>query len=101
MNTLFGHCLHLLVSHAGVSTAKDDTVPGLYVCGWLKRGPTGIIGTNLSDAEETVDSMIQDYACLQHSNSDGGRMGLRQLLQQRKVQVVDYSAWECLNDYEL
>lgn len=27
---------------------------GLYVCGWLKRGPTGIIGTNLYCAEETV-----------------------------------------------
>lgn len=28
--------------------------PGLYVVGWLKRGPTGIIGTNLHDAEDTV-----------------------------------------------
>ena len=32
-------------------------MPGLYVCGWLKRGPTGIIGTNLADAEETVATL--------------------------------------------
>lgn len=31
-------------------------VQGLYVCGWLKRGPTGIIGTNLHCAEETVSN---------------------------------------------
>jgi adrenodoxin-NADP+ reductase len=30
-------------------------MPGMYVCGWLKRGPTGIIGTNLTCAEETVE----------------------------------------------
>lgn len=35
-------------------------VPGLYVCGWLKRGPTGIIGTNLNCAEETVGALIED-----------------------------------------
>ncbi|CAM8987989.1 unnamed protein product [Rhodiola kirilowii] len=34
--------------------------PGLYVCGWLKRGPTGIIGTNLYCAEETVASISED-----------------------------------------
>jgi hypothetical protein len=33
---------------------------GLYVTGWLKRGPTGIIGTNLIDAEETVGSIAED-----------------------------------------
>lgn len=34
---------------------------GLYVCGWLKRGPTGIIATNLYCAEETVSSLISCY----------------------------------------
>ncbi|KAL8223223.1 hypothetical protein R6Q57_020622 [Mikania cordata] len=37
------------------SSVVDQPVEdGLYVCGWLKRGPTGIIATNLYDAEETV-----------------------------------------------
>lgn len=33
---------------------------GLYVCGWLKRGPTGIIATNLYCAEETVSGLIEE-----------------------------------------
>lgn len=39
-----------------VLSSSDLAKPedGLYVCGWLKRGPTGIIATNLYDAEETV-----------------------------------------------
>lgn len=39
-----------VISSYDASEAED----GLYVCGWLKRGPTGIIATNLYDAEETV-----------------------------------------------
>jgi NADPH-dependent glutamate synthase beta subunit-like oxidoreductase len=50
-----------LVGRVVRPTTNEDTgefttqaVHGLYVCGWLKRGPTGIIGTNLVCAEETV-----------------------------------------------
>jgi adrenodoxin-NADP+ reductase len=45
-----------VLSHEGASTSAEHAadVRGLYVVGWLKRGPTGIIGTNLIDAEETV-----------------------------------------------
>lgn len=35
---------------------------GLYVSGWLKRGPTGIIGTNIPDARETVAAILEDKA---------------------------------------
>jgi ferredoxin--NADP+ reductase len=37
-------------------------LPGEYVAGWLKRGPTGVIGTNKSDAAETVRSLLSDLA---------------------------------------
>ena len=37
-------------------------LPGEYVAGWLKRGPTGVIGTNKSDAAETVRSLLADLA---------------------------------------
>lgn len=40
-------------------TSGDPTLlEGLYVCGWLKRGPTGIIATNLYCAEETVGGVL-------------------------------------------
>lgn len=37
-------------------------VPGLYVAGWIKRGPTGIIGTNKKDAVQTVACLLEDAA---------------------------------------
>ncbi len=37
-------------------------LPGLYVAGWIKRGPTGVIGTNKPDARETVEAMLEDRA---------------------------------------
>ncbi|CAN1275332.1 NADPH:adrenodoxin oxidoreductase, mitochondrial [Linum perenne] len=82
-------------------TSKDSDTnieKGLYVCGWLKRGPTGIIGTNLHCAEETVASISHD---LEHgligspsSSPKPGRDGLVQLLDDRNVRVVEFSDWE-------
>lgn len=37
-------------------------LPGIYVAGWIKRGPTGVIGTNKPDAAETVETMLEDLA---------------------------------------
>lgn len=49
----------------GVEGSRDTTLEGLYVVGWLKRGPSGIIGTNLIDAEETVSCIIADLPSLE------------------------------------
>jgi ferredoxin/flavodoxin---NADP+ reductase len=55
-------------SRSGVIPHRDGRVmngeipePGLYVAGWIKRGPTGIIGTNKKDAASTVASILQDF----------------------------------------
>jgi ferredoxin--NADP+ reductase len=48
---------------AGRVTGPDGApLPGEYVSGWLKRGPTGVIGTNKSDAAETVRALLADLA---------------------------------------
>jgi ferredoxin--NADP+ reductase len=39
-----------------------EPLPGEYVAGWLKRGPTGVIGTNKSDAAQTVRGLLADLA---------------------------------------
>jgi adrenodoxin-NADP+ reductase len=49
--------------------ADAGAVPGLYVCGWLKRGPSGIIGTNLVDAEQTAGCILEDSESLVASQS--------------------------------
>lgn len=47
---------------SGVTAAAAATVPGLYVAGWAKRGPSGIIATNKWDAEETAAAVVADWA---------------------------------------
>jgi len=74
---------------SGGGGGPPATIPGLYVCGWAKRGPTGVIGTNLTDAEETVASLAADRDALlarRRQAGDGapaGGAGLAALLQRR------------------
>lgn len=44
-----------------VDPLTNKSIPGLYCSGWLKRGPSGIIGTNIVDAKNTVSSILADY----------------------------------------
>jgi ferredoxin/flavodoxin---NADP+ reductase len=54
---------HTVPNVAGRVLGPDgEALPGEYVAGWLKRGPTGVIGTNKSDAAETVRSLLADLA---------------------------------------
>lgn len=49
------------VAHTGGRVLRDGAVaPGEYVAGWIKRGPTGVVGTNKHDARETVTSLLDD-----------------------------------------
>jgi ferredoxin--NADP+ reductase len=52
------------VTHDGVGRVLRDgrTSPGEYVAGWIKRGPSGVVGTNKHDARETVDALLADAA---------------------------------------
>jgi ferredoxin/flavodoxin---NADP+ reductase len=83
-------------------------LPGEYVAGWLKRGPTGVIGTNKSDAAETVRSLLADLAggpgpgdvqlpragLLPMPDSPGaGDSPLRKVLAERGIRAVSYDDW--------
>eukprot|EP00803_Ostreobium_quekettii_P004344 evm.model.scf_29.6 EVM.evm.TU.scf_29.6 scf_29:107107-108819(+) len=88
---------------AGRVVGRDgDPVPGLYVCGWAKRGPSGVIGTNLIDAEETAGSVWEDAAKMEaQGEAPGGGEGLRRLLTGRGVQVVGWEGWRTLEAAEI
>ncbi|KAK7319976.1 hypothetical protein RJT34_04705 [Clitoria ternatea] len=77
---------------------------GLYVCGWLKRGPSGIIATNLHCAEETVSSILEDLDQGELISSSAlpkpGKDGLLQLLHDRNVRIVSFSDWEKIDSEE-
>ena len=79
--------------------ADGVTVPGEYVAGWIKRGPTGIIGTNKKDAAATVASLLVDAAegRLPEPTNPGG---LDDLLAERGVTVVSTDGWRAIDAAE-
>ncbi|MEJ7792343.1 MAG: FAD-dependent oxidoreductase [Gaiellaceae bacterium] len=72
--------------------------PGVYVAGWIKRGPSGVIGTNKKDAAETVQLLLADAAAGRLSRSGDG--SLEQLLEGRGVEAVLYAGWEAIDRAE-
>lgn len=76
-----------------------EVVPGEYVAGWIKRGPTGVIGTNKSDAAETVAAVLEDLPSLP-SAPEPGLDALPVLLAARSVPVVAWQGWEAIEAAE-
>jgi ferredoxin--NADP+ reductase len=76
-------------------------VPGQYVVGWIKRGPSGVIGTNKKDAHETVDKLLEDHSAgtLPQPSRPAGD-DLEQLLRERKPEHVTYAGWEAIDAAE-
>jgi ferredoxin/flavodoxin---NADP+ reductase len=74
---------------------------GDYVVGWIKRGPTGIIGTNKRDAQETVDELLEDLdAGRLNEPADPSRESLEELLAERAPDHVTYEGWEAIDAVE-
>ncbi|KAK1693720.1 hypothetical protein QYE76_010417 [Lolium multiflorum] len=78
--------------------------PGLYVVGWLKRGPTGIVATNLHCAEETVASILEDekkgVLVASSDSKRQGRKGLLEILEQKNTRYVPFHDWEKIDSKE-
>jgi len=80
---------------------NNRTVTGEYVVGWIKRGPSGIIGTNKPDSVETVNHMLEDLrsGTTLHPEQPN-RESVVKLLESRGVQYVTYSDWLVLDTIE-
>ena len=82
--------------------------PGEYVVGWIKRGPSGVIGTNKKDAQETVDAMLADLApssngaapAHRHQPERPDAAAIETLLHERQPALVTYSGWEAIDRHE-
>jgi ferredoxin/flavodoxin---NADP+ reductase len=77
---------------------RGEPVPGVYCAGWIKRGPTGVIGTNKKDAAETVRLLLEDARDGRLPRAEGG--ALEGLLAERGVEVVAYPGWEAIDAVE-
>lgn len=95
----FDHSKGVVPNIKGRVISSSNIENGLYVCGWLKRGPTGIIATNLYDAEETVASISDDIEKGEITSTKLGRKGLLQLLENKKIKFVTFDDWEKI-DFE-
>ena len=96
----FDDCSGVVPSIAGrVREPRGGLRAGLYVVGWLKRGPTGVIGTNRADAVETAASVLED---LSESSSEprAGTAGIEALLRERAVRPIDFAGWQQLDRWE-
>jgi ferredoxin/flavodoxin---NADP+ reductase len=87
-------------------------LPGEYVVGWIKRGPSGVIGTNKKDAQETVDAMLADLSAphsengaapsspTTHQPADPDADSVEQLLRTRQPALITYSGWQAIDRHE-
>jgi ferredoxin--NADP+ reductase len=75
--------------------AASDGSAALYVTGWIKRGPSGVIGTNRADAVETVQTLLADF----HAGLLPLKVGLRQNLAV-PARPIDFAGWARIDDAE-
>jgi len=74
--------------------------PGIYTAGWIKRGPSGIIGTNRPDSNATILKLLEDVSHLEPCRErDTGQL-LRQLTE-KEVRYVTYEDWEKVDQEEV
>ena len=75
--------------------------PGSYVAGWIKRGPTGFIGTNKSCAAETVHHLVADYNAGLLADPAGKPAALDKFVRSRQPDVVDAAGWKAIDAAEV
>jgi ferredoxin/flavodoxin---NADP+ reductase len=86
------------VPHLAGRVLREGTVtPGEYVAGWIKRGPTGVIGTNRPCAKETVTSVLEDATTLLRKHLPGDPLAA---LRAEGVRPVEWAGWQAIERAE-
>ena len=94
----------VIPNNAGRVLDQETKEPllGQYTAGWIKRGPTGVIGTNKPDAAETVESMLADaHAGRVLHAARATAAEAEALVGGRQARVVSYADWRRLDELEL
>jgi ferredoxin--NADP+ reductase len=78
---------------------EGNIVRGVYCAGWIKRGPSGVIGTNRKDAFETCDRLLEDARAGLLAAESAGE-SLEGTLLERGVEFVEYAGWEAIDEHE-
>lgn len=83
-----------------VDPETEEPVPGVYTAGWIKRGPSGIIGTNKKCALETVSLVLEDAAAGSLPAPTVADDDLEQLIASRQPAYVDFEGWARIDAHE-
>ncbi|HEV7937099.1 MAG TPA: FAD-dependent oxidoreductase [Solirubrobacteraceae bacterium] len=82
-------------------SAPARVQPGEYAVGWIKRGPSGVIGTNKKDAQETVDALLEDLGADRHLQpTEPEAEAIEALLAERVPALVTYEGWSEIDRHE-
>jgi len=81
-----------------VLDASGQPIAGLYCVGWAKRGPSGVIGTNKSDASRVMEQLLTDITSREEKMS---KDDLKVTLNSRGVGVVELEQWRKINTAEI
>lgn len=90
----------VFLNTAGRITSDDKPVPGFYVTGWIKRGPSGVVGTNKPDSEETVQNLLADVTTLKPCESPR-RVSVEDFLKKRAINFINYPQWQKIKAVEI
>jgi ferredoxin--NADP+ reductase len=81
---------------------SGDAVTGLYTAGWIKRGPSGVIGTNKTCAQETVACMVEDLSAGRFNEpEDPSIEGAAALVGEREPEAISYQQWQAIDAVEV
>jgi ferredoxin--NADP+ reductase len=90
-----------------IDPRTGSAVGGEYVVGWIKRGPTGVIGTNKKDAQETVSAILADLSAAADGSGEHARRpessdpeAIEELLLARQPALVTYAGWSEIDRHE-
>jgi ferredoxin--NADP+ reductase len=84
-----------------VDPGSGPPVPGAYVAGWIKRGPTGFIGTNKSCSVQTVHALVADFNAGRLTDPVAKPEVLGRLVRARRPDVVDSTGWRAIDAAEI
>ena len=84
-----------------VDPESGRPIPGAYVAGWIKRGPTGFIGTNKSCSFQTVQALIADFNAGRLTNVVANPEALAKLVHTRQPDAVDSAGWRAIDAAEI
>jgi ferredoxin/flavodoxin---NADP+ reductase len=83
-----------------IPNERGRVAPGVYAAGWIKRGPTGVIGTNKKDAAETVELLLEDAAAGRLERSGATAADVDALLDERGIRRILYDGWRAIDEHE-